>query len=91
MMDLDLFFEEKQIPYTQWMIEYDGEKNFIDSDCIIECILKTKGIERKKIASVLSALDFKNASIIDYLHFLAKCLVEDNKRSRDSNSKQYGY
>lgn len=76
MMDLEKFFEEKEIPYTQWEIEYEGQTNFINSDFIIQSILKTKGEERTKIAGTLFKLDFHNAPIVPYLKFLAECLVK---------------
>lgn len=79
MMDLEKFFEEKQIPYTSWEIEHNGQIHFIDSDVVIEAILATQGHERNKIAGTLFALDFKNANIVDYLHYLAKCLIDDIK------------
>lgn len=76
MMDLEKFFEEKQLPYTEWQIEYKEQTNFINSDFIIETILKTKGEERTKIAGTLFKLDFHNAPIIPYLKFLAEALVK---------------
>ena len=79
-MDLELFFEEKEIPYTAWEIECNGENHFIDSDCVIESILSTQGKERKKIAGTLSALDFRNASIVDYLKFLGEQLIKQGEK-----------
>ena len=35
MMDLERFFKEKEIPFTQWEIEYDGQIHIIDSDFVI--------------------------------------------------------
>lgn len=77
MMDLETFFEEKEIPFTQWEIEHNGEIHIIDSEVVIEAILATQGMEKSKIAGTLFALDFKNASIVDYLHFLAKCMIKE--------------
>ena len=82
MMNIETFFEEKNIPFTQWEIEHNGETHFIDSDVVIEAILATKGMERNKIAGTLFALDFKNASIVDYLHFLAKCMIKERDNVR---------
>lgn len=76
MMDLNKFFEEKQIPFTHWEIEYRGQTHFIDSDVVIEAILASQGNERNKIAGTLFALDFKNAPIIDYLRYLAECMIQ---------------
>lgn len=75
MIDLDAFFDEKEIPYTVWEIEKDGYINVIDSELVIENILESFGEERKQIGGVLFTLDLRNAPIIDYLHYLAKCLV----------------
>lgn len=75
MIDLEAFFEEKEIPYTLWEIEHEGYLHIIDSEVVIENILETHGGERSQIANMLFCLDFRNASIVDYLHFLAKCLV----------------
>lgn len=77
-MDLETFFEEKDIPFTQWEIEHNGTFHIIDSDVVIEAILSTTGNERTKIAGTLFALDIKNASIVDYLHFLAKAMIANN-------------
>lgn len=75
-MDLEKFFEEKEIPFTTWEIEHNGETNFIDSDVVIEAILSTVGSERRKIADTLFMLDFKNGDIVDYLYHLAKCMIQ---------------
>lgn len=75
MMNLETFFEEKKIPYTHWEIEHDGVIHYIDSDVVIQAILSTKGVERNKIAGTLFALDFRNASIVDYLKHLAKAMI----------------
>ena len=78
MLDLETFFEEKQVPFTQWEIEHDGTLHIINSDVVIESILSTKGGERIKIACMLFMLDINNASIVDYLHFLAKAIIANN-------------
>lgn len=82
MMNLETFFEEKEVPYTEWEIEHNGQIHFINSDFVIEAILATQGNERNKIAGTLFALDFKNASIVDYLHFLAKCMIKEQFNER---------
>lgn len=82
MMNIKTFFEEKQIPFTQWEIEHNGETHLIDSDVVIEAILSTEGMERSKIAGTLFALDFKNASIVDYLRFLAECMIKERFNER---------
>ena len=81
-MNLKTFFEEKDIPYTMWEIECNGVFHCIDSDVIIESILQTHGEERKKIEGTLSVLDFRNCSIVDYLKYLAQCMIQ--KQSSES-------
>lgn len=76
MIDLNTFFKEKAIPFTQWEIEHEGQIHIIDSDFIIDCILSTEGQERHKIGSTIFSLDFRNASIVDYLKFLAECYIK---------------
>lgn len=84
MMDLETFFEEKDVPLTSWEIEHNGETHYIDSAVVIEAILGTQGNERTKIAGTLFALDVKNASIVDYLHFLAKCMIQQRSTCKDN-------
>lgn len=78
MMDLQKFFEEKEIPFTTWEIEHNGETHFIDSETVIEAILSSQGNERNKIAGTLFRLDFNNAPVIDYLKHLAECMIKHN-------------
>lgn len=78
MMDLEKFFAEKEIPFTHWEIEHNGVMHSIDSDVVIEAILSTVGVERSRVAGTLFMLDFNNASIVDYLHFLAKAMICNN-------------
>jgi len=77
MMDLEKFFEEKEIPYKKWEIEYKGYVHIIDSETVIDCILQTDGMERHKIAGMLFKLDFMNGNVLDYLFFLAKKMIEN--------------
>lgn len=78
MMNLNTFFEEKEIPYTVFEIEHNEIKHIIDSETVIQCVLLTKGDERTKIAGTLFKLDFHNKPIIDYLKFLAECMIKHN-------------
>lgn len=77
MMNLHDFFNEKDIPYEMWYIEHKGLTHVIDSDYVIRKILETKGIERHKICLMLFSLDFKNASILDYLKHLAESMIKE--------------
>lgn len=77
MIDLETFFEEKDIPFTSWEIKHGEETHIIDSDYVIQSILSTRGEERTKIGAVLFKLDFHNAPIVPYLKFLAECLIKE--------------
>lgn len=78
MIDLEKFFQEKEIPYQQWEIEHEGQTHIIDSETVIEAILSSKGKERVQIGGTLFRLDFANAPIIDYLKFLAECMIKQS-------------
>lgn len=78
MMDLEVFFDEKKVPFTFWEINHNGVMHYIDTDIVIEAVLSTKGKERCKIAGTLFYLDLRNASIVDYLYFLAKAMIANN-------------
>ena len=84
MMDLETFFEEKDIQETNWEIIHNGTTHYISSSVVIEAILGTEGNERTKIAGTLFALDIKNASIMDYLHFLAECMIQQSSTCKDN-------
>lgn len=77
MLDLETFFKEKDIPYSLFEIEYNGQIHLIDTDTVIKAILSTTGNERTQIAGMLFKLDFHNASILNYLQHLAICLVQE--------------
>jgi len=84
MMDLNKFFEEKDIQETSWEITYNGTTHYITSSVVIEAILGTQGNERTKIAGTLFALDVKNASIVDYLRYLAECMIQQHSTCKDN-------
>lgn len=84
MMNLETFFEEKDIPYTVFEIEHNENKHIIDSETVIQYVLLTKGEERTKIAGTLFKLDFQNAPIVDYLRFLAGCMIRHNYDCEDN-------
>lgn len=80
MIDLEKFFQEKEIPYQRWEIEHEGTTHIIDSETVIENILSTQGKERVQIGGTLFQLDFNNAPIIDYLRFLAECMIKQSSK-----------
>lgn len=84
MLNLERFFEEKDLPEINWEINHNGTTHYISSSVVIEAIMGTKGKERTKIAGTLFALDIQNASIMDYLHYLAECMIQHNFGCEDS-------
>lgn len=75
MMDLDDYFNSKDIPYTKWKIEHEGKTHYVDSDILKDSILSSKGAERDKIAGILRSLDFMNLPVQYYMETLATELV----------------
>lgn len=78
MMDLETFFEEKEINFTSWELTHNDMTYHIDSDCIIEAILSTQGRERELISNTLLLLEIKNQPIENYLKHLAEALIKNN-------------
>ena len=76
MVDLEIFFQEKKIPHTEWEIKYHGETHYINSDIVQKAILLTDLATRTVIANNIFSLEFRNGSIVDYLHCLAENMVE---------------
>ena len=75
--NLENFFEEKNLPYESWDIIHDGTSHFIDTDFVIELILKSTGTEQqKKIRNQITKIDFMNGNVNHYLKFLAENYVK---------------
>lgn len=72
------FFEEKELPFTEWEIEgpQTGVVHFIDSDVVIEHIMTASEPTQKMIQNTLVFLDLVNGDILGYLYKLATCMVE---------------
>lgn len=77
-LNLEMFFSEKDLPFKLWEIKHQDTIYIIDSELVINHILSTRGEERAKIETVLSYIDFKNGDILGYLEFLGKCLIVNN-------------
>lgn len=75
---LDLFFEEKEIPYISWELQDStGTPHFIDNEYIIETVKVAPKHEQEKIADVLRKIDFHNGDVNDFLKHLAQGLVNN--------------
>jgi hypothetical protein len=75
MIDLDNFFNEKNVKPTLLEIEHEGLIHNIESEIVIETILNTEGIERQKIAGILLSLEFRNIQIVEYLQQYGKSII----------------
>lgn len=75
---LQAFFNEKQIPNTQYSIEgKNGVMHIISNEVVIEHILNTSTKEKLKISNILRAIDYKNGSVSHFLKYLAFGLVKN--------------
>lgn len=75
MINLKTFFEEKDLEYKSWEIEYRGQTHFIDNEVVIENILNAPKSEKEKISEVLFKIDFANGDVNDFLKHLANGLI----------------
>lgn len=72
---LQTFFEEKEIPYTDWSVESkDGTVHFFDTEVIIEFILRNVDLH-SAIARQLRKIDFYNQLVISFFKYISKGLV----------------
>ena len=73
----DLFFEEKEIPYTSWeLISEDGTWHLIDSDVVIDYIKNSlTEQDREKVRSSLVKIDLLNGKIIPFLQYIAGFMI----------------
>lgn len=65
------FFDEKEIPFASWDIEFEGNTHVIDSEFVIELVKGTRGTEAKALVEMLTRIDFANAPVLPYLEHLA--------------------
>jgi len=73
--NLKTYFEEKEIPYEVFEIENNGELHLIDNEMIIESIGNMPIAIQKKISNKITAIDFMNGDINDFLKYIAKGLI----------------
>lgn len=75
---IEVFFEEKDLPYVIWELEHNEEEHIIDNEEIIGMIKEAPHQEQKQIADMLRKLDFFNKDINDYLKHLAMAYIKTN-------------
>jgi len=66
MMNLVTFFAEKDFETRVYEVEANGTFHIMNTEVVIEAILRTQGQERQQIAGILQQLDFRNG---DFHHF----------------------
>ena len=81
----DRFFREKDLPVKSWdLVDSQGVMHFISSEVVIEAIKDAPPIEQAAICATLTKIDFLNGDVMDYLHHLAKGLVENWAKEAES-------
>lgn len=75
---LKTFFKEKNIPYTQFEIEFKGVTHFIDSDLVIDLIYQCQETEMNKIILILRKADIQNVPISNILKELGRSFIAHN-------------
>jgi len=77
-MNLQRFFNEKDLPFQQWdLTSEDGSFHIISNEAVIEHIMITSGSEREQIKGVLRKIDFANGNVNHFLKHLAQGLVNN--------------
>jgi hypothetical protein len=74
---LELFFDEKEVPYESWEIEAFEETHYIDTDFIIAAIKEAPKSEQDEIVHTLRRIDFVNGNVNHFLKFLAEAYVQN--------------
>ena len=75
---LKTFFEEKDLPDVNWLIEAkDGMEHHISNEVVIEYIMVATDEEQDAIVETLRKIDFFNGDVNHFLNYLAHGLVEN--------------
>lgn len=73
---LETFFAEKKIEPTVYNVEaIDGTLNIIETEVVIEALLRTKGAERAKAEEIIRKIDFFNGDLHHFFEHIAKSLA----------------
>ena len=76
MLDLEKFFEEKDLQEVVWEIEGNNSLHILSNEIVIDFIMDLpEGKNKDKIRKNLSRIDFKNGNINNFLKHIAKWLV----------------
>lgn len=81
---LKTFFKEKGLSYQMYeVLDEDGTPNFIDSDTVIDLIVKAPYEEQHVIAEGIRRIDFRNGDLHQYLRFLASAFVRTQRATAE--------
>lgn len=74
---IELFFQEKNLPFEQWeIIDTKGDYHIIDNEFVIDLLLNTCGRgEQEQAADVIRKIDFANGDVNHFLRHLAQGYV----------------
>ena len=68
---LQTFFEEKNLPFKEFIVTHNNKTHFIPNDAVIDYLINSLDlVTQEKVKGVLIKLDFVNA---DINHFLEHC------------------
>ena len=77
-MNLNTFFEEKQIPFQQFEIEHNDETHILDNEFVIDLIKGTTGSEREGIKKILAQIDYHDGDVNHFLRHMAEGFIKTN-------------
>lgn len=72
---LNNYFKNKDIPNERWELVVNGVRHVIDSDYIIDLILKSDPKEQKLFAESLRELEEHGCDVKDFLKHLARMSI----------------
>ena len=68
---LETFFEEKNLPFKEFIVTHNEETHFISNNAVIDYVINSlDSVNQEKVKNILVTLDFANA---DVNHFLEHC------------------
>ena len=74
---LTTFFDEKTIEHTVYNVEAeDGTLNIIETQVIIDRILRSQGAERVQIENIIRQIDFANGDLHHFFEHLARAIAQ---------------
>ena len=76
--NLEVYFEEKDLPYELFEIEANGEVHMIDNETVVEQIGNMPVLLQKKIRNKITNIDFCNGNINYFLKDIAEYLIKNS-------------